>query len=175
MSNNINLSILDSNNKKNEEISIENPKTLDGLLLSINKFIKNLPDYFTIFYKSENKEINLKKNEDFKLSNGMIYIRPKNPQDIEDTVFQKNKIDENNNIDEPKKEKEKDNNEINENTTFVDKTFNFVKDIFNKIKKIELPISIPFLSSNNNNLPYSCIPRIDSEYPDLSYDNMDKE
>ena len=173
MSNNINLSIIGNDNQKQEEISIENPKTLDGLLSSINKIFKNLPDYFTIFYKSEDKEINIKKNEDFQLSKGMIYIRPKNPTDIEDTIFQKDKIDENNKINEPGKEKEKEKTEISENKTFIDKTFNFFKNVVNKIKNIEIPL--PFLSSNNNNLPYSCIPRIDSQYPDLSYDNMDKE
>jgi hypothetical protein len=173
MSNNINLSIIGNDNKKNEEITIENPQTLDGLLLSINKFFKNLPEYFTIFYKSEDKEVNIKKGEDFKLSNGILYIRPKNDKDIEDTIFQKDKIDEKNKIDEPGKEKKK--NEIGENTNFVEKTLNLVKDVWNKIKKIELPISLPFLAANNDNLPYSCIPRIDSQYPDLSYDNMDKE
>ena len=186
MSNNINLSIIGNDNKQQEEISIENPKNLDGLLASINKFFKNVPDYFTIFYKSEDKEINLKKNEDIDLSNKILYIRPKNPNDIQATVFQKDKTEENNKKEEPGKEKEK--NETSDNTTFVDKTFSFAKDIFNKIKKIEMPISIPFLSSNNNDknensdnkdnndeLPYSCIPRIGSEYLDLSYDNMDKE
>ena len=176
MSKNINLSIIGNDNKKNEEIIIENPKTLDGLLISINRFIKDLPDYFTIFYKSDNKEIDVKNNEDINLSNGMLYIRPKNPNDIEGSIFKKVKTDENNKIDDSGKEKEQEQkkNEISENITFVDKTVNFFKDVVNKIKKIELPISIPFLSSDNN-LPYSCIPRIDSEYPDLSYDNMDKE
>ena len=181
MSNNINLSIIGNDNKKQEEISIENPKTLDGLLESINKFFKNVPDYFTIFYKSEDKEINLKKNEDLDLSNKILYIRPKNPNDMQGTIFQKDTGDENNKKEESGKENK--NNETSDNTTFVDKTFSFAKDIFNKIKKMEIPISIPFLSPNNNNdknnsndnLPYSCIPRIGSEYPDISYDNLDKE
>ena len=138
-----------------------------------------MPEYFTNFYKSDDKEINLKNNEEIKLPNGMLYIRPKNPNDIEDTIFQRNKTDKNNKIEEKEKEKI----EISENTTFVDKIFSFFKDVVNKIKKIdavdkikkiEIPISIAFFSSDNN-LPYSCIPRIDVEYPDLSYDYMDKE
>ena len=39
---------------------------------------------------------------------------------------------------------------------------------------INMMKEITFLSSNTD-LPYSCIPRIESEYPDISYDNNGKE
>ena len=180
MPKNIKIILLDNEKKNIEEISIESPQNLEDLLFSINKLLKNLPEDFVIYYIYDEKEIHIQVKEEIKILSDTLYVRPKNPKDKEQTIFQKininNKADSSkeNTTDESsenqtEKEIEK-KNEINENSNYFSKAYNFFKITFNKIKEIE----IPFLSPKNN-LPYSCIPRIESNYPDISYDDNTKK
>ena len=178
MSKKINIILLNKEMKKMDTICIETPQNLEGLLLSINKHLKILPENFVIFYIHDKKEIDIQTKDEFKLLKEILYIRPKNPKDKEQVIFkkininnitessQKNTTDENKK-NQPEKENEK-KNEQTENIGYFGKFFNYVKVVLNMMKEIT------FLSSNTD-LPYSCIPRIESEYPDISYDNNGKE
>ena len=50
--------------KKMDTICIETPQNLEGLLLSINKYLKNLPENFVIFYIHDKKEIDIQIKDD---------------------------------------------------------------------------------------------------------------
>ena len=180
MSKNISIILLDNEKKKINEISIETPQNLEDLLLSINKLLKNLPENFVIYYIYDEKEMYVQIKDEFKLLSEILYVRPKNPKDKEHAIFQKinisnksesseEKTTDENKVNQQEKENEKKNeNEITENTSYLGKAYNFLQTVMNKIKEIS------FFSSNPD-LPYSCIPRIESKYPDISYDNIGKE
>jgi vacuolar-type H+-ATPase catalytic subunit A/Vma1 len=180
MPKNISIILLDKEKKKIDKISIETPQNLEDLLLSINKLLKNLPENFVIYYIYDEKEMYVQIKDEFKLLSEILYVRPKNPKDKEQAIFQKINISnksessEEKTTDESKanqqeKENEKKNeNEITENTSYLGKAYNFLQTVMNKIKEIS------FFSSNPD-LPYSCILRIESKYPDISYDNIGKE
>ena len=75
--------------KKMDIICIETPQNLEGLLLSINKYLKKLPENFVIFVIHDKKEIDMQIKDEFKLLKEIIYIRPKNPKDNEQVIFKK--------------------------------------------------------------------------------------
>ena len=69
MADNIDIILVDKSGNKLEEINIEKPKTYKDLLISLKKNIIDLPQYFTIFYKSiNNTEIEIHSNEEYKSS-----------------------------------------------------------------------------------------------------------
>ena len=64
MSRKINIILLNKEMKKMDTICIETPQNLEGLLLSINKYLKNLPENFVIFYIHDKKEIDIQIKDD---------------------------------------------------------------------------------------------------------------
>ena len=119
MAKKIKIILLDNEKKKIDEISIKTPQNLEDLLLSINKLLKNLPKDFVIYYIYDEKEMHIQIKDEFKLLSQILYVRPKNPKDKEQTIFQKINI---NNIAESSQG----------NTTDEDKSNQLEKEIKNK-------------------------------------------
>ena len=120
MSINIIIFLIDNNdkNKFTEEIEIQRPKTLEELQIKLQQKMKNFPDYYNLFYKLDDKEINIQNNEQYHLfSNNILFIRKENPEENAGTIFKKSinisllenknekyKIDDNDELNELKKE-----------------------------------------------------------------------
>ena len=76
MSDSIDIFLLDKSNNVVDEINIKKPETFDMLKTCINNNLKNLPVYYLIFYpSSNNNEIEINNNEDYKLAKDILFIR----------------------------------------------------------------------------------------------------
>ena len=157
MSKNIIIFLIDNNdkNKFTEEIEIQRPKTLEELQIKLQQKMKNFPDYYNLFYKSDNREINIQNNEQYHIfSNNILFIRKANPEENAGTIFkksinasllenknEKNKIDDNDELNKLKKEIKEKEKIIEENNKYIEKTFLFFKTICEKLKKMHLLIN----------------------------------
>ena len=155
MSKNIKVFLIDNKNEYLEEIGIEKPQTLDEFLLTLKHKMNNFPDYYSLFYISDDKEINIQNNDQYHLfSNNILYIRKENPKENAGTLFkisintsllenknEKDKMVENDEINELKKEIKEKEKIIEENNKYIEKTFLFFKRICKKLKTIHLLIN----------------------------------
>ena len=174
MSKNIIIFLIDNNdkNKFTEEFEIQRPKTLEELQIKLQQKMKNFPDYYNLFYKLDDKEINIQNNEQYHLfSNNILFIRKENPEENAGTIFKKSinisllenkkekyKIDDNDELNELKKEIKKKGKIIAENNKYIEKTILFFKTICKKLKKIRL-----LVNPEKNNLLENLIKEISSE------------
>jgi len=97
MSGNIEVFLLDKQNNLIEEINIIKPKTYEILNITLKTNLKNLPEYFTLFYpSSNNKEIEIHNNEEYQLLKDTLFIRQMEKIDLEKSIFDiaYNKLDE---------------------------------------------------------------------------------
>ena len=75
----INILVLDKSNNISEKISLKRPNTFNELKLIIINNIKNLPNNYNIYYKSElDEEIIINNNEDYMLAKSKIFIKEMN-------------------------------------------------------------------------------------------------
>ena len=171
MSKNIKIFLIDNDNdnenKNLQEIEIEKPKTLEELKLILEQKINNFPNYYNLFYKSDEREINIQNNDQYLLfSSNILFIREANLKENAGTIFKKSII--NNSLLESKNEKDKikyENDEINklikeikekekiieENNKYIDKTIIFFNEICKKLQKMHLLI-IPEINNLLENL-----------------------
>ena len=185
MSETIKIVLIDNNNKNKylEEIEIERPKTLDDLRSKLKKKMKNFPDYFNLFYKSDDKEINIQNNEEYQLSkNNILFICQNNPEEHAGTLYNKNI---NNTLLENKKEENliEDNDQtilsknenkkikkiIEENNKFIEATILFFKSIYKRLKEIDL-----LINNTKNNKLENLIKNLSQEIILKSYDEISK-
>ena len=89
MSGKINIFLLDKSNNLVEEISIIKPKTYELLNTSLKSNLKNLPEFFILFYfSSNNKEIEIYNNEDYQLLKDTLFIRQIEKIDLQKSIFE---------------------------------------------------------------------------------------
>lgn len=187
MSKNIKIILVDNENKKDkdlEEFEIEKPKTLEELRDTFEKKMKNCPDYYNLYYISNDKEINIQNNNEYNLfSNNLLYIRKVNPQENASTIFKKSintislienkneedKIDDNDQIDQLKKEIKQKNKIIEENNKYIEKSIVLFKNICKKLNHIHLLIN-PEINKSLENI----IKEISSEKMLKSYYDISK-
>ena len=91
MSDKIDLYLLDNLNNITEENNIIKPMMFSELLDIISKNFKNLPEYYNIFYLSENNnEIIINNDDEYKLSKDILFIREIKIENMEKSMFGKN-------------------------------------------------------------------------------------
>ena len=87
----LNIYLLDKYNNIIEEANIKKPHSYDDLLNSITNNFKQLPDNYYIFYSSgNNKEMQIKNNEDYILVNDMIFIKNSEKTNILESIYEEN-------------------------------------------------------------------------------------
>ena len=83
MPNSIKVILIDNENKNKylEEIEIGKPKTLEELFLTLEKKMKNFPNFYNLFYILDDKEINIQNNDQYLLfSDNILFIRQADPK-----------------------------------------------------------------------------------------------
>ena len=91
MSEKINLCLLDNLNNIIEEIYIIKPRMLSELFDIITKNFKNLSENYNIFYLSENNNERIINNDnEYKLSNEILFIREIIIENMEKSMFENN-------------------------------------------------------------------------------------
>ena len=89
MSGKINVFLLDKLNNLIEEISIIKPKTYELLNTTLKNNLKNLPEFFNLFYfSSNNKEIEIYNDEDYQLLKDTLFIRQIEKVDLQKSIFE---------------------------------------------------------------------------------------
>lgn len=147
MSKNIILYFLDDN-KQTKKINIEKPNSYEELIKIL--FEKK----YIIYYKSDGEEKNVQNNDEFKKSDNILFIRPKEKEEPSlpknnnniPNIAPEDITEDNNKIKQIDKENEKENELIENNKKYMINTFDFFKKILNQIKEID-ELIIP----NNNN------------------------
>ena len=88
----INILLLDKSNNISEQISSKRPNTFNELKLIIINNIKNLPNNYNIYYKSElDEEIIINNNEEYMLAKSKIFIKEMNDLSCStDSLFSSN-------------------------------------------------------------------------------------
>ena len=72
----IDIFLLDKSNNLIEEINIIKPKTYEILNITLKNNLKNLPEFFILFYpSSNNKEIEIHNDEEYQLLKDTLFIR----------------------------------------------------------------------------------------------------
>jgi hypothetical protein len=97
MSAKIDIYLLDKTNNLIEEINILKPKTYEILNITLKNNLKNLPEFFTLFYPSaDNREIEIHNDEEYQLLKDTLFIRQIEKQDLGKSIFDiaYNKLDE---------------------------------------------------------------------------------
>ena len=97
MSAKIDIYLLDKTNNLIEEINIIKPKTYEILNITLKNNLKNLPEFFTLFYPSaDNREIEIHNDEEYQLLKDTLFIRQIEKQDLGKSIFDiaYNKLDE---------------------------------------------------------------------------------
>ena len=97
MSGKIDVFLLNKYNNLIEEINIIKPKTYEILNQTLKSSLKNLPEYFTLFYpSSNNKEIEIHSDEEYQLLKDTLFIRQVEKRDLGKSIFEiaYNKLDE---------------------------------------------------------------------------------
>ena len=75
MSQRIDIFLLDKTNNLIEEANILKPKSYDILNVTLKNNLKNLPEFFTLFYpSSNNKEIEIHSVEEYQLLQDTLFI-----------------------------------------------------------------------------------------------------
>ena len=91
MTDKIDLYLLDNLNNIVEESYIIKPMMFPELLDIIPKKFKNLSEYYNIFYLSENNnEIIINNDDEYKLSNDILFIREFKIENMKKSMFEKN-------------------------------------------------------------------------------------
>ena len=91
MSEKINLCLLDNLNNIIEEIYIIKPRMLSELFDIITKNFKNLSENYNIFYLSKNNNERIINNDnEYKLSNEILFIREIIIENMEKSMFENN-------------------------------------------------------------------------------------
>ena len=97
MSAKIDIYLLDKTNNLIEEINIIKPKTYEILNITLKNNLKNLPEFFTLFYPSaDNREIEIHNDEEYQLLKDTLFIRQIEKKDLGKSIFDiaYNKLDE---------------------------------------------------------------------------------
>ena len=97
MSGKIDIFLLDKLNNLIEEINIIRPKTYEILNQTLKNNLKNLPEYFKLFYPSSNNtEIEIHSDEEYQLLKDTLFIRQLEKIDLQQSIFDiaYNKLDE---------------------------------------------------------------------------------
>ena len=88
MSDKIDIYLLDNSNNPYEEINLKKPNSYQELLTQLKQKSKNLPEIFTIFYFSDNnQEISITNNEEYKRSKDILFVRKKEENNLEYSIF----------------------------------------------------------------------------------------
>ena len=88
MSGKIDIFLLDKTNNLIEEINIIKPKTFQILNATLKNNLKNLPEFFTLFYpSSNNKEIEIHNDEEYQLLKDTLFIRQIEKNDLGKSIF----------------------------------------------------------------------------------------
>ena len=88
MSGKIDIFLLDKTNNLIEEINIIKPKTFQILNATLKNNLKNLPEFFTLFYpSSNNKEIEIHNDEEYQLLKDTLFIRQIEKKDLGKSIF----------------------------------------------------------------------------------------
>ena len=88
MSGRIDIFLLDKSNNLIEEANILKPKSYDILNTTLKRNLKNLPEFFTIFYpSSNNKEIEIHSDEEYQLLKDTLFIRQIEKIDLGKSIF----------------------------------------------------------------------------------------
>jgi hypothetical protein len=83
------VALVDDFNSVIEESKLRKPQNYYELLDSIKDKFKNLPGHFKIFYKSiDNKITAINNNEEYKLSNDILFIR--SVEDLNKSIYSLN-------------------------------------------------------------------------------------
>ena len=88
MSGRIDIFLLDKSNNLIEEANILKPKSYDILNTTLKSNLKNLPEFFTLFYpSSNNKEIEIHSDEEYQLLKDTLFIRQIEKIDLGESIF----------------------------------------------------------------------------------------
>ena len=88
MSGKIDIFLLDKTNNLIEEINIIKPKTYQILNATLKNNLKNLPEFFTLFYPSaNNREIEIHNDEEYQLLKDTLFIRETEKIDLGKSIF----------------------------------------------------------------------------------------
>ena len=88
MSGKIEIFLLDKSNNLIEEINIIKPKTYEILNVTLKNNLKNLPEFFTLFYpSSNNREIEIHNDEEYQLLKDTLFIRQIEKVDLGKSIF----------------------------------------------------------------------------------------
>ena len=88
MSGRIDIFLLDKTNNLIEETNILKPKSYDILNTTLKNNLKNLPEFFTLFYpSSNNKEIEIHNDEEYQLLKDTLFIRQIEKIDLGKSIF----------------------------------------------------------------------------------------
>ena len=71
----VEIFLLDNSNITIEEKAIIKPKTYHALLIKLKKNIKHLPEFYEIFVLIDNKEIKITNEDNYKLTENILFIR----------------------------------------------------------------------------------------------------
>ena len=86
----VEIFLLDNSNITIEEKAIIKPKTYHALLIKLKKNIKHLPEFYEIFVLIDNKEIKITNEDNYKLTENILFIREINKDILKQSVFEKN-------------------------------------------------------------------------------------
>lgn len=147
MSDEITIIVQNKLRKKINEVKTKRPRTFELLIKFINEKIKELPQYYTIYFSQKGKGIEIRNDQQYQIyKNKIVYILEKDLIDIAPTLIQKDEVyfeESMNNIDEFSDTKNKEiNNEINEkpkdtNGPFIENISNLLKNILIRFKEVD--------------------------------------
>ena len=72
---NLDVILLGSSNEQIEEKTLPKPITFEELNFLLKEMINNLPENYHLFFYSENKEININNNDDYKFVKDVLFVR----------------------------------------------------------------------------------------------------
>ena len=156
-------------NGNKEEFNLNKPKTFQELLTQIKQNLKNIPEYYEIFYLDKNnKEIKVDSEEKYNIIEDIIFIRGKDDNKTVDNKLDENInnnqiIEKNQKINDSKDSDEIKNEKLKKYEEYIEKTFDAFKNILTKINSINSLLSL----SKNSKLDY-----LIDEYK-LNFENLE--
>ena len=156
-------------NGNKEEFNLNKPKTFQELLTQIKQNLKNIPEYYEIFYLDKNnKEIKVDSEEKYNIIEDIIFIRGKDDNKTVDNKLDENInnnqiIEKNKKINDSKDSDEIKNEKLKKYEEYIEKTFDAFKNILTKINSINSLLSL----SKNSKLDY-----LIDEYK-LNFENLE--
>ena len=86
----VDIFLLDNSSITIEEKTIIKPKTYKALLIKLKRNINHLPEFYEIFIYIDNKEIKINNEDNYKITEDVLFIREIDKKILKQSIFEKN-------------------------------------------------------------------------------------